>query len=272
METVKCEIVKDMLPLYIDGVVSNETKDVVEEHLEHCSKCKKIYDEMSKELPQLGNDDVSVEDAEQIKKLKKKIFRKSVINVLLGVAIGAVLLSLIVFGWYTVQALKGPYVSKEHGTTVTAYGQAGICNQLTKYMENAWDIGNAKSYGDMEFKMEELPSDKDEDYMIVTVKCNLQTKGMFPVFYGYEDFTYNEEKYGKNVVAQNIPYGEYEDVLSGEHNDQVAEFYIYTGDLTEDGIMDFMSGVSVKLFWTDIFGNNHQQTIKYSDFEYFIVK
>ncbi|TSB45875.1 zf-HC2 domain-containing protein [Alkalicoccobacillus porphyridii] len=47
---VKCEIIKDVLPLYIDGVVSLETKSMVEDHLLNCEKCKQEYEELSKEV------------------------------------------------------------------------------------------------------------------------------------------------------------------------------------------------------------------------------
>ncbi len=41
MKEINCNIIKDILPLYVDGVVSDDTKEIVEEHLEHCEECKK---------------------------------------------------------------------------------------------------------------------------------------------------------------------------------------------------------------------------------------
>ena len=35
-----CEVVKDLLPLYHDGVVSSDTGIMVESHLNHCEKCR----------------------------------------------------------------------------------------------------------------------------------------------------------------------------------------------------------------------------------------
>lgn len=31
MKKISCDIIKDVLPLYLDGVVSNDTKEMVEE-------------------------------------------------------------------------------------------------------------------------------------------------------------------------------------------------------------------------------------------------
>lgn len=35
MKEISCDIIKDILPLYVDDVVSDDTKKMVEEHLEH---------------------------------------------------------------------------------------------------------------------------------------------------------------------------------------------------------------------------------------------
>ena len=35
-----CTVVKDLLPLYHDGVVSSDTSDLIETHLEGCENCR----------------------------------------------------------------------------------------------------------------------------------------------------------------------------------------------------------------------------------------
>lgn len=46
---MNCEIIKDLIPLYIDGCCSEESERVVEEHLKDCSECKKLFEEMKKQ-------------------------------------------------------------------------------------------------------------------------------------------------------------------------------------------------------------------------------
>lgn len=41
-----CNIIKDLLPLYIDECCSKESADVVEEHLNECEECKEIFEGM----------------------------------------------------------------------------------------------------------------------------------------------------------------------------------------------------------------------------------
>ncbi|GEM_PF-350033 len=40
MTKISCEIIKDLLPLYHDGVCSDQSKQLIEEHLEECETCR----------------------------------------------------------------------------------------------------------------------------------------------------------------------------------------------------------------------------------------
>lgn len=43
----KCDIIQDLLPLYIDGACSKASGEMIEEHIETCPHCKEIYEKMS---------------------------------------------------------------------------------------------------------------------------------------------------------------------------------------------------------------------------------
>lgn len=45
----ECDIVGDLLFSYNDGILSNTSKELVEEHLKKCEKCKKILEEIKQE-------------------------------------------------------------------------------------------------------------------------------------------------------------------------------------------------------------------------------
>lgn len=47
---MNCEIIRDLLPLYVDDVCSDETRKEVEEHLKTCTDCKTIYDFMCSDM------------------------------------------------------------------------------------------------------------------------------------------------------------------------------------------------------------------------------
>ena len=42
----QCEIVQDLLPLYVDGACSEASAEMINEHLETCADCRAIYEQM----------------------------------------------------------------------------------------------------------------------------------------------------------------------------------------------------------------------------------
>ena len=43
---MNCNIVKELIPLYIDGCCSEESKKIVEEHISDCDDCKRLLEDM----------------------------------------------------------------------------------------------------------------------------------------------------------------------------------------------------------------------------------
>lgn len=50
-ESVNCDIVRDLLPLYHDGVVSDATKAAVEHHLSTCAECRAENEMYNEKIP-----------------------------------------------------------------------------------------------------------------------------------------------------------------------------------------------------------------------------
>jgi len=50
-QKLNCEIVKDLLPNYIEKLTSIETNGSIEEHLETCEDCRGYYKEMKEDIP-----------------------------------------------------------------------------------------------------------------------------------------------------------------------------------------------------------------------------
>lgn len=47
---MKCEIIRDLMPLYLDDCCSEGSRELVREHVKGCASCRKLLGEMSKEL------------------------------------------------------------------------------------------------------------------------------------------------------------------------------------------------------------------------------
>lgn len=77
-----CDIIQDLLPLYLDGVCSEESKIAIEQHLSECSDCKMFYDTMREaDEIEIDTHDAGRErqKAESFQVVKKKIFRKQIV-------------------------------------------------------------------------------------------------------------------------------------------------------------------------------------------------
>ena len=75
---MKCEIIRDLLPLYIDGLTSKESNQEIEKHLKNCEECQKYYQEMTGDIDNFSvitNEEI--EDVNLIKKIKKKNRKKA---------------------------------------------------------------------------------------------------------------------------------------------------------------------------------------------------
>jgi len=75
----ECSYVKDVLPLYCEGMVSEETAELIKEHLNGCEECSRRFMEMQSES-HIDNfqKQPNVEQAEPIKKFKQKQLRKKI--------------------------------------------------------------------------------------------------------------------------------------------------------------------------------------------------
>ena len=41
-----CEVVRDLLPSYVDGLTNDVSNQAVEQHIKICENCRKLYHEM----------------------------------------------------------------------------------------------------------------------------------------------------------------------------------------------------------------------------------
>lgn len=49
--TVTCDIVRDLMPLVVDGVASEDSKAVINSHIEHCDECRELFEEFQTHKP-----------------------------------------------------------------------------------------------------------------------------------------------------------------------------------------------------------------------------
>ena len=85
-----CDMIQDLLPLYLDGVCSEESKKAVEEHLSECPDCKGFYDDIREDNGmEIGthNADRELKKAVSFRAVKKRILRKQILVAVIAVIV-----------------------------------------------------------------------------------------------------------------------------------------------------------------------------------------
>lgn len=82
---IECSYVRDLLPLYIDEIVSDETKQYVTKHLDNCEECREIYQEMKMEVEDIRLKDIN--NQKNFLKQTKKFLILKAINSMMFLAI-----------------------------------------------------------------------------------------------------------------------------------------------------------------------------------------
>lgn len=91
-KNLPCAVVRDLLPLYHDGVVSNDTGELIEEHLENCESCRNELNSIRAEETIEGN------LIEQDKKSSFKEFRDGVKTLRRNGTVRGLLIAAVVVG------------------------------------------------------------------------------------------------------------------------------------------------------------------------------
>lgn len=91
----ECSVIEDLLPLYKDGVCSEESRKAVDEHLAECPKCTEVYNA----LKDTAIDEMIVKEKEDVIGSQSKYFkRKSAMigSIIAGIFALPILICLIV--------------------------------------------------------------------------------------------------------------------------------------------------------------------------------
>lgn len=115
---MKCEIIRDLLPLYADGLASEESVRVIEEHLKSCSECaalaKRMCDPMEPEA------ELNQEAYDCIKEIDRQNRKNRIKNVLIGVLTAAILAVIGFNHWKTYHYVQREIWKEEEMSAETA--------------------------------------------------------------------------------------------------------------------------------------------------------
>lgn len=77
MSRLNCEIIRDLIPSYVDGICSQSSREAVEEHVEECEECRASLETLRRTV--IGGSKINQSELEHMKKVKQHFIRKSVL-------------------------------------------------------------------------------------------------------------------------------------------------------------------------------------------------
>ena len=91
-----CEVIQDLLPLYVDGACSESSVEIIKEHLESCPECREIYQQLhshtSEEILQKEKDGV-------ISRHSRKLRKGKILTVIFSVILTLIIVFTCVSLW-----------------------------------------------------------------------------------------------------------------------------------------------------------------------------
>ena len=78
---IPCEVIQDLLPLYVDGLTSGATDQSIEEHLKTCGECSRLYQRMKEDISgeTAGQQQESRREIDYLKAVRRRGWRKMIL-------------------------------------------------------------------------------------------------------------------------------------------------------------------------------------------------
>ena len=92
----QCEIVQDLLPLYVDSACSESSAAVVKEHLESCPECKSLYEKLCSDT---GEEILKTEMTGVVAKRERKEKKKRLLTIAVSVVLTIILIFTVINLW-----------------------------------------------------------------------------------------------------------------------------------------------------------------------------
>lgn len=118
---ITCDVIQDLMPSYIDGILSEDSRTLVEEHMGTCQECRKMYEIMKEEQEKEPNREkpsatstagrgtgrtknternANAGSAAALKKIRKKLIVRRVLTAAVAVVLTLIIAAAGYNHWY----------------------------------------------------------------------------------------------------------------------------------------------------------------------------
>ena len=156
MDKQSCNIVQDLLPLYIDEACSEESREMVEAHLKECEACREVFEQMKENLKFPAEYADAKRGLEKIRKVLRKKY------VILALVVAAVTGGCMAGSWI-LQTIEEPIAYEDLKMSVVRDKKDPTLYNLTF---------NGESYACLYSESITLKEDKNCIYEAEIVHCS----------------------------------------------------------------------------------------------------
>lgn len=208
MTKIPCEVIQDLLPLYIDGLTSETTDKVIAEHLEECEACRNLYRQMKEpEKPAVP----AQPEIDYLKTIRKRSRRR----VLQAVA-GVLALVLAVLGWRVFLHGQQPAGNQFGAQAAVDGARVSVQGQVIDSLHTVSDVSFTEENGTVSVTVSTvLPS-------------FVHSSGSFQEEYTASQPVYTVILNGQVLLQDGI-------AISRECNEIMATVHPYVGDMPANG-------------------------------------
>lgn len=155
---MKCEIIKDLIPLAAEGLCSEESENEIAEHIRTCENCRLIYEK----APETTSEALPIPDEKETFKKVSRTFRKLTLKS--GITAVLLIAVLAVLGWLT----YGQIAQYDGAVSFETIVQSFEVRRIAKYIANGdFDsyvnsISN-ENYGNLSFETVNILKEQDKE-------------------------------------------------------------------------------------------------------------
>lgn len=135
MNKENCSLIKDLLPLYIDDLCSNESMKIIKKHLADCSECSKEYEQLTNQPKIKIVNDNSTELIKGVGKMFKKDKKKAIIKTISIFLAVFILLGVFAFLKLPLMLYENKFSSVSSACEVLESGDNSKSNYSNEYFD-----------------------------------------------------------------------------------------------------------------------------------------
>lgn len=228
MNEANCNVIQDILPLYLDNAVSEDTAKMVEEHLHTCKECMEYKKKMEADIVVTENN----EGKKLLRKINDRIRKKIVVSVVAAIA---ALAALIVGGIYVYKWMQ---VNK---MTRLSINEISFNYMASPYITD--DLEYIKRNMPNEILQDIFTGDSD-DYLYMTYDMSYDNRS-FSSIKVHKKLISQSGKYTDNIVWQDEVMED--EIGKGKLSVADARFIIYVGNLDNEEKEELIDDLAVKV-------------------------